>query len=123
MEKLVSNEEILGKALELVKEIKNDKEYREYITLRDKVKSNKEIMERIDNIKTLQKQYIKSAYLDDEIKAKLDKELSELEDIPLYKEYLLKEKKINNILISIKEGINSSFDNILNEEKSMNFVN
>ena len=36
MEKLVSNEEILGKALELVKEIKNDKEYREYITLRDK---------------------------------------------------------------------------------------
>ena len=115
MEKLVSNEEILGKALELVKEIKNDKEYREYITLRDKVKSNKEIMERIDNIKTLQKQYIKSAYLDDEIKAKLDKELSELEDIPLYKEYLLKEKKINNILISIKEGINSSFDNILNK--------
>ena len=115
MEKLVSNEEILGKALELVKEIKNDKEYREYITLRDKVKSNKEIMERIDNIKTLQKQYIKSAYLDDEIKVKLDKELSELEAIPLYKEYVLKEKKINNILISIKEGINSSFDNILNK--------
>ena len=115
MEKLVSNEEILGKALELVKEIKNDKEYREYITLRDKVKSNKEIMERIDNIKTLQKQYIKSAYLDDEIKVKLDKELSELEAISLYKEYVLKEKKINNILISIKEGINSSFDNILNK--------
>ncbi len=115
MEKLVSNEEILGKALELVKEIKNDKEYREYITLRDKVKSNKEIMERIDNIKTLQKQYIKSAYLDDEIKVKLDKELRELEGISLYKEYVLKEKKINNILISIKEGINSSFDNILNK--------
>ena len=115
MEKLVSNEEILGKALELVKEIKNDKEYSEYITLRDKVKSNKEIMERIDNIKTLQKQYIKSAYLDDEIKVKLDKELRELEAISLYKEYVLKEKKINNILISIKEGINSSFDNILNK--------
>ena len=115
MEKLVSNEEILDKALELVKEIKNDKEYREYVTLRNEIKSNKEIMERIENIKTLQKQYIKSAYLDDEIKVKLDKELSELEDIPLYKEYLLKEKKINNILISIKEGINSSFDNILNK--------
>ena len=115
MEKLVSNEEILDKALELVKEIKNDKEYREYVTLRNKIKSNEEIMKIIENIKTLQKQYIKSAYLDDEIKVKLDKELSELEDIPLYKEYLLKEKKINNILISIKEGINSSFDNILNK--------
>ncbi len=115
MEKLVSNEEILDKALELVKEIKNDKEYREYVTLRNEIKSNKEIMERIENIKTLQKQYIKSAYLDDEIKVKLDKELSELEAIPLYKEYVLKEKKINNILISIKEGINSSFDNILNK--------
>ena len=114
MEKLVSNEEILDKALELVKEIKNDKEYREYVTLRNEIKSNKEIMKRIENIKTLQKQYIKSAYLDDEIKVKLDKELSELEDIPLYKEYLLKEKKINNILTSIKEGINVSFENILN---------
>lgn len=114
MEKLVSNEEILDKALELVKEIKNDKEYREYVTLRNKIKSNEEIMKIIENIKTLQKQYIKSAYLDDEIKVKLDKELSELEDIPLYKEYLLKEKKINNILISIKEGINVSFENILN---------
>ena len=114
MEKLVSNEEILDKALELVKEIKNDKEYREYVTLRNKIKSNKEIMKRIENIKTLQKQYIKSAYLDDEIKVKLDKELSELEDIPLYKEYLLKEKKINNILTTIKEGINVSFENILN---------
>ena len=114
MEKLVSNEEILDKALELVKEIKNDKEYREYVTLRNEIKSNKEIMKRIENIKTLQKQYIKSAYLDDEIKVKLDKELSELEDIPLYKEYLLKEKKINNILTTIKEGINVSFENILN---------
>ena len=114
MEKLVSHEEILDKALELVKEIKNDKEYREYVTLRNKIKSNKEIMKRIENIKTLQKQYIKSAYLDDEIKVKLDKELSELEDIPLYKEYLLKEKKINNILTTIKEGINVSFENILN---------
>ena len=114
MEKLVSNEEILDKALELVKEIKNDKEYREYVTLRNKIKSNEEIMKIIENIKTLQKQYIKSAYLDDEIKVKLDKELSELEDIPLYKEYLLKEKKINNILTTIKEGINVSFENILN---------
>ena len=114
MEKLVSNEEILDKALELVKEIKNDKEYREYVTLRNEIKSNKEIMKRIENIKTLQKQYIKSAYLDDEIKVKLDKELRELEAIPLYKEYVLKEKKINNILISIKEGINVSFENILN---------
>ena len=40
MEKLVSNEEIEEKALELVKTIKKDKDYKEYIELRKKIKSN-----------------------------------------------------------------------------------
>lgn len=118
MEKLVSNEEIEEKALELVKNIKKDKDYKEYIELRKKIKSNKEIIEAIDRVKSLQKSYVNSAYLDDNIKQELDNELSLLESIPLYKEYLIKEKKINNILINIREGLNVIFEDILNNKIS-----
>lgn len=118
MEKLVSNEEIEEKALELVKTIKKDKDYKEYIELRKKIKSNKEIIEAIDRVKSLQKSYVNSAYLDDNIKQELDNELSLLESIPLYKEYLIKEKKINNILINIREGLNVIFEDILNNKIS-----
>ncbi len=118
MEKLVSNEEIEEKALELVKTIKKDKDYKEYIELRKKIKSNKEIMKAIDRVKSLQKSYVNSAYLDNNIKQELDNELSRLESIPLYKEYIIKEKKINNILINIKEGLNVIFEDILNNKIS-----
>lgn len=118
MEKLVSNEEIEEKALELAKTIKKDKDYKEYIELRKKIKSNKEIMKVIDRVKSLQKSYVNSAYLDNNIKQELDNELSRLESIPLYKEYIIKEKKINNILINIKEGLNVIFEDILNNKIS-----
>ena len=118
MEKLVSNEEIEEKALELVKTIKKDKDFKEYIELRKKIKSNKEIIEAIDRVKSLQKSYVKSAYLDNNIKQELDNELSFLESIPLYKEYLIKEKKINSILINIREGLNIIFEDILNNKIS-----
>ena len=118
MEKLVSNEEIEEKALELVKAIKEEKDYKEYIELRTKIKSNKEIMEKIDKVKTLQKSYVKSAYLNSKIKQQLDNELNKLESIPLYKEYLIKEKKINSILINIREGLNIIFEDILNNKIS-----
>ena len=118
MEKLVSNEEIEEKALELVKTIKEDNDYKEYIELRKKIKSNKEIIEAIDRVKSLQKSYVNSAYLDDNIKQELDNELNLLESIPLYKEYLIKEKKINNILINIREGLNIIFEDILNNKIS-----
>ena len=118
MEKLVSNEEIEEKALELVKVIKASNDYKEYLELRKEIESNKEIMDLIDKVKMLQKAYVKSAYLDDKIKQELDNELDRLESIPLYKEYLIKEKKINNIMINIKEGLNVIFENILNNKIS-----
>ena len=118
MEKLVSNEEIEARALELVKIIKDSNDYKEYLELKEKIKFNKEIMEKINKVKALQKSYVKSAYLDNKIKQELDKELVNLESIPLYKEYLIKEKKINNIMINIKEGLNVIFEDILNNKIS-----
>ena len=56
MEKLVSSVEIERKALELVKVIKEDADYQEYLKLKEKVKDNKDIMEKIAKIKELQKE-------------------------------------------------------------------
>ena len=114
MEKLVSNDEILEKAKKLVNSIKEDKKYKEYLDLRKKIESNDEIKKRMEKVKSLQKKYVKSAYLDTNIERKIKKELNILESIPLYNSYINKEKEINNIFISIREGLNILFDDILN---------
>lgn len=115
MEKLVSNEEIKEKCEELVKALKEDKKYIEYIRLREELKNNKDIMNKMQEIKSLQKRYIKSAYLDKDIELKLKELNKELEKNTLYKDYISKEKEINNILMTITEGLNITFINILNK--------
>ena len=115
MEKLVSNDDIKRKAEELVKALKEDKRYKEYIRLRDDLKNNKDVMDKMNKIKTLQKDYVKSAYLNKEIELKLKELNKELENNSLYKDYITKEKEINNILINITDGLNITFNNILNK--------
>ncbi len=118
MEKLVSNEEIENKAKELVQAIKDDNKYKEYINLRKKLKDNKDIMSKMQEVKRLQKEYVKGAYLDKEIEAKLNNLLKELEQLSLYQEYLAKEKEINKILNNINEGLNIIFNKLLNESNN-----
>ena len=118
MVRLVSNDEIEDKALELIKLIKDSNDYKEYLKVKEKIKTKECIIEKINKVKVLQRYYVKSAYLDNKIKQELDRELTNLESIPLYKEYLSKEKKINNILINIKEGLNIIFEDILNNKIS-----
>ena len=115
MEKLVSNDDIKRKAEELVKALKEDKRYKEYIRLRDELKNNKDVMNKMKIIKSLQKEYVKSAYLNKEIELKLDELNKELENNFLYKDYITKEKEINDILMNITEGLNITFNNILNK--------
>lgn len=118
MEKLVSNEEIKNKAQKLVDAIKEDKNYKEYMYLRKELKDDEDIMIKIEQIKKLQKEYVKKAYIDKDIELKLEKLNKELEQEKLYKDYLDKEKEINNILININEGLNVMFNNILNRNNN-----
>lgn len=115
MEKLVSSKEIEAKAKELVLAIKDDKIYKEYMELREKLRSNETLMNKINEIKKLQKEYVKSAYLDKEVECNFKKLNEELKKNSLYKDYLAKEEKINTILININEGLNLVFDDILNK--------
>ena len=54
-------------------------------------------------------------YLDKDIELKLNELNKELEKNTLYKDYISKEKEINNILMTVTEGLNITFINILNK--------
>ncbi len=116
MEKFITEEEILNQASKLVEQIKKDAIYQEYILIRKKLENNKEIMAKIKYIKTLQQKYIKSAYLNKEIETKLNKVTNELMAMSLYQEYLLKQKKLNDILTNFEEGLNQAFTMILEND-------
>ncbi len=118
MEKLVSSKEIEDKARQLVETIKKNKDYKEYLKLKEEIKNSEEITTKIKEVKILQKQYVKSAYLDKKIEKELNDKLNTLNSISLYKEYINKEQKIRYLLNTIKDGLNIVFEDILNQEIS-----
>ena len=117
MEKLASNEEILKEVEKLVKSIKESDKYKEYISIRDKLKQDDEIIKKISLIKKLQQDYVKSAYLDKALEEKIALEKEALQKNTLYQKYLLSFKSLNNDLIMIKEGLNLVFTYLLNNFK------
>ena len=114
MEKLKTNDDILKEALKLVQALKQTKEYQEYLLSYQKILNNQFINNKIQNLKDLQKKYVKSAYLDQEIKEKMDKILKELENNQIYANYLKKQKQFNCIIDQITLGLNTIFEKILN---------
>ena len=117
MEKLASNEEILKEVEKLVKSIKESDKYKEYISIRDKLKQDDEIIKKISLIKKLQQEYVKSAYLDKSLEDKITIEKEALQNNTLYQEYLSSFKSLNSDLIMIKEGLNFVFTDLLNNFK------
>ena len=59
MEKLVSNDEIVNKTLELVKLIKEDDVYLDYVASCNRLESDKELLKDIRKIKSLQKNMLR----------------------------------------------------------------
>lgn len=116
MEKLASNLEVIEKVEELVKLIKEDSRYKHYLDLRAKLSSDEEVMLKMDKIKRLQKEYVRGAYLDAKVKDDINTLERELNKLPLYREYLIAENDINNILSTIKTGINVTIFNLLNKK-------
>ena len=106
--------EKLDKSLEeIVSCIKNSNEYMECIEIKEKMKSNEELMEMIEDIKKLQKKYIRSNY-DSNIKKELDDLEDKLNSIPIYNIYLEKLNKVNELIDYVKDDLNDYFYNLLN---------
>lgn len=102
------NKEILNKFEILLSSIKQSPDYQRYLVLKKKLNSNNDIKMMIQNVKTLQKEIVKKEYhslptIEEE--QKINKILTELDKIPLYKEYTYVVSDLNYLINYVKEEI------------------
>ena len=99
---------------EIVNCIKNSKEYKKCIELKEKMDSNDEINSLVKEIKLKQKKYIRSndSNILEELKLLEDK----LNNIPIYHIYLENLEEVNNMINYVKDELNDYFDKLLNKK-------
>ena len=97
--------------------IKKTNDYKKYIKLKEMILNNKEIMDLIGDVKTIQKKIVKDKYnkkdisdLEKQLQDKIDK----LENNPLYFEYDSIQKDLNMVFQIIKEYIEKNIYEITN---------
>ncbi len=104
------NNEILDKIDEIISKIENSDDYLKYLDLKSKIENNKNLVSLIREIKILQKDVVH--HLD---KNKLlDEKINELNNNPLYREYINVIYDINNTYMIIENNINNYFYNKIN---------
>ncbi|MBR3211413.1 MAG: YlbF family regulator [Bacilli bacterium] len=91
----------------------SSKDYQMCISLQEQMKDNQEIMEAIQQVKKLQKKYIRSGY-DTSIKQELDQCTQSLMEIPIYHLYQDSLEKVNEMICFVKESLNDYFSDKLN---------
>lgn len=98
---------------ELIKIIVNSKEYQTCVELKKKMSENKELIELINDVKNLQKKYIKSNYSED-IKQNLEEKEEMLKQIPIYIIYNENLEIVNWMVNTINEELSKYFYDKLN---------
>ena len=109
-------EELNNSLDEVIDYIKNTKEYKMCITLKEQMSDNDNLNSIINKIKRLQKQYIRTN--DFKIKDELTLLENELKEIPIYNIYNQNLNKVNEMINYVKERLNSYFDQLLNNKKN-----
>lgn len=91
-----------NKIEELFNTIEDSKEYQEYKKIESILDKDKSIKKLIEEIKALQQESVRLEYEKNEyykvIDKEIDKKAKELNDKPVYQEYLNKMNELNNIL-------------------------
>lgn len=89
---------------ELFDSINNSNEYKEYLSITEELNNNKEVMNLINEIKSLEKEATKLEYNGDDKYKEIDNIIEEKTNIlnnnSSYKDYLSKLKKFNNALLA-----------------------
>lgn len=99
---------------EVVDCIKNSKEYKKCIELKEKMNSNDEINSLVKEIKLKQKKYIRTN--DSNILSELNELEEKLNCIPIYHIYTENLEKVNYYIIYVKDELNEYFNNLLNKK-------
>ncbi len=103
---------LLNKKLEeVITVIKESEDYQECIKLKEKMKKNAELMQLIDTLKTLQKEYVKNGYQD---KEKLEEVENKLYEIPIYVTYMERLEKVNQMISYVEDDLNDYFYQLFN---------
>lgn len=105
---------LLQKIDDLILFVKQSKEYQLCLEAKAKMSENKELMQLIEEVKNLQKQYIRSNN-SNEIKKILDEKIHVLNEIPLFVTYNLNLEVVNQKLQVIQEELNDYFYMKLNK--------
>ena len=111
------NNEILDKVDEIITYIKDTKEYKDYILLKEKLESNDKVKSLIREVKSLQQNLVKAeAYRKDskKLESNYNQKLSELDKIPLYTDYKNSVEKLNEMYQTIKNRLDDYFNDKLN---------
>ena len=93
--------------------ITNTESYQNIIKLREQMKNNKELNDLIEDIKSLQKKYIKNN--NDSIKEELDKKTKKLEEYPIYNIYNKNLEEVNQMIDYVNDELNDYFEKVINE--------
>jgi len=105
--------EILNKVDLIIDYIKNTFEYKRVIELKEEINNNKDLMNKINEVRLMQQEYVKKNIE----KKELNKKIKELNNIPIYNEYNRNLEIVNEKLDYIKEYLNDYFNEVLNENK------
>lgn len=104
------NKEVNDKIDEIINEIETSDIFKKYLLLKDKISNNKELMELINKVRIMQKDYLHKKVS----KEKLDIMVNELNNHPLYREYNNTLYEINNTYGIIESNLNNYFYQLLN---------
>ena len=104
------NSEINMKIDEIIKDIEESSIYKKYLSLKDLISSNKELMALINKVRIMQKDVLHHK----KSKEELNKLMNELNTHPLYIEYSNTIYEINNTYGIIESSINNYFEKIFN---------
>ena len=94
--------------------ITNSSEYKKCISLKDKMSNNSKLMDKINKVKVLQKKYIKSNDLS--IKKELDLLIEDLNNEPLYYNYMNNLEVVNEMISFVNDELNDYFYKVINED-------
>ena len=93
--------------------ITNTESYQNTIKLREQMNNNKELNDLIEEIKSLQKKYIKNNSVS--IKQELDEKTKELEEYPIYNIYNKNLEEVNQMIDYVNDELNDYFEKVINE--------
>lgn len=99
---------------EVVDCIKESKEYKKCIELKEKMSTNSEINSLVKEIKLKQKKYIRTN--DSNILSELNELEERLNSLPIYHVYTENLEKVNEYINYVKDELNDYFNELLNKK-------